>query len=159
MIVEKHSRYQVFYPEPLLVVRPGSFKGTPQELATVIKQQIDTYPESFDMSSFVEEGTGHAAYSDSCNEEDLANVQKLDKTACGTTLCIAGYAQLFVDGFIDTNVNPRAQDLLGIRSDWLFFAHNDTARRALDALATGTFDEDTFDEDGELSTAYTDLRD
>lgn len=145
MITEKTSMYTAYCAEPPLVIEPGSFKGDSQELARVIQKQVENYPESFDMQSWVST-TGDVIYNRSAswrvNNSRLEQLKAQDGTLCGTTMCIAGYAQLFVDGEITDEVHDRAAELLGLSPEsMLFYTGNQTARELLNELVNGTYDD------------------
>lgn len=142
MIVEKGNTCSFFYATPQLVIEPGTFKGNERELAALIERQVETYPETFDMGGFID-GGGDSVYSGHPYfEQEKAELEKKDPTACGTTLCIAGYAQLFVDGEITGSVVRRGAELLGLYDGTqLFYTNNDTGKRLLSHLVDGTYDE------------------
>lgn len=136
----------IYFARPQLIMEPGTFEGTEQELAAVIQRQIETYPETFDMGSYIDNDDLGAVYGADKNEE-LKALREKSGPMCGTTLCIAGYAQLFVDGKITNQVNFRAAELLGLAFDTqLFFTDDETAKKVLPALADGTFSEELINE-------------
>lgn len=146
MIVEKSvGSFEIHYVTPNLVIEPGTFKGTERELAKVIQRQVETYPETFDMGAFIDGYSGkdrvdsdHPAF-----EQLKAELEKKDPNVCGTTLCIAGYAQLFADGHIDHTVTRRGAELLGLQEGTqLFFTGDEVGKCLLDHLAEGTYNED-----------------
>lgn len=147
MIVEKstNSDFQIVYAKPNLVIEPGTFQGTEQELAKLIARQVETYPETFDMDAFID---GYyledKVHSDEPDFEDRkAELEKKDPSICGTTLCIAGYAQLFADGEINEKVIRRGAELLGLHEGTqLFFTSTRVGKVLLDHLAEGTYEED-----------------
>lgn len=147
MIVEKSSSStcEIYYATPNLVIEPGTFKGTEQELAEVIKRQVETYPETFHMGGFIDGYSGEDSVSSNHPkfEERKAELEKKDPNVCGTTLCIAGYAQLFADGEITKDVLRRGEALLGLNEGTqLFFTSNAAGKVLLDHLAKGTYEED-----------------
>lgn len=148
MITQSDGFSDVFFPEPPLVMEPGTFEGTKEELAAVIAKQVENYPSSFHMTAWVR-NTGaviygfNGGYSPHRYQEHIKRVESLDGSEqCGTTMCIAGYAQLFVDGKITEDVQERAGELLGLDSECLFFVSNEEGKRLLNALADGTYTEE-----------------
>lgn len=146
MIVEKsNGSFEIHYVKPNLVIEPGTFRGTEQELAQAIQRQVETYPETFDMGAFIDGSSGEDnVWSDHPEfEERKAELEKKDPNVCGTTLCIAGYAQLFADGEITKDVLRRGEALLGLNEGTqLFFTSNAAGKVLLDHLAKGTYEED-----------------
>lgn len=152
---QDHSRVN-FYAEPLLVIKPGTFQGTKEELAALISKQIENHPESFNMGGWIDSfHTGGAVYDTGAlrgsdfEEEAKIQLEEMDGTECGTTLCIAGYAQLFVDGEVTEKVRDRAAALLGLPwneendywHDELFYLHDDQAREQIAKIADGSYDQ------------------
>lgn len=121
-------------PEPPLVAEAGTVTGSPQEVARVILKQLENHPKSFHMGSWValwRFSSGGA--SSSYQLEDV----------CGTTLCVAGYAQLFIKGHIDeTTVERDAAAALGLNryhAERLFYGGAEQAVQTLQAIADGSF--------------------
>jgi hypothetical protein len=128
MIQDDKGLYIYSYPEPPLVIKPGTFQGTPQELRALVLKQVENHPETFGMWTWI---GGNCEVREKSNGELLAGLQPT--TTCGTTLCIAGYAQLFVDGKLTDNVMERAEALLDLDEGQsnLFFLSNQGALEKL----------------------------
>lgn len=133
-----------WYPEPPLVIKPGTFTGTPQELAQAILRQVTEYPENFSMWTWIDlAGVWPKSEEAARAIEEQA---KLEGTPCGTTMCIAGYAQLFTKGYVmDDTVTADAARALGIANpdlpgdddSFLFYVSDERALAGLEYLAQG----------------------
>lgn len=149
MIEEKFHNGSYIYPEPPMVIEPGTFQGTAQELAQLILKQVENYPENFNMGGWVDGYQVRRDLGESSQKARFIKLKELDQsTACGTKMCIAGYAQMFVDGYVDTEVSRRAAALLGMEDGTqLFFVSDDAAREILGKLAAGeaVSEEDIYD--------------
>lgn len=101
------------------VAAGGSFTGTPQELAQLILDQVTTFPETHHQAQWVAQGSGE----------------------CGTTMCVAGWAQWFVKGYVDEEiVQSEAAGFLGLSECTPLFGamlKPDQVREALKCLANG----------------------
>jgi hypothetical protein len=134
-MIEYDSKYDglSYLPEPRLIIKPGTFTGSVQELRELILEQVEEYPESFHMDSWIHNEKGVESLSSEPTSSWLENVGE-GTSSCGTTMCIAGYAQMFVEGKIDDNVETVAKDALGLESTALFYMSNQDARRELERL-------------------------
>jgi hypothetical protein len=131
---ENQNHGRVYMPEPRLLIKPGTFKGSQQELRELVLKQIEDYPETFEMGSWVENIEGH-----DLTEYDQVTPEWLEKAGegtagCGTTMCIAGYVQLFVEGRITDQAEIVAKDALGLDDTTLFYMDNYYARERLQDL-------------------------
>ena len=137
MIEVRQGDMPEYYPEPPLVIKPGSFKGTKEELRELVLQQIEQHPDNFHMSAWAENLDVRAhdpelkLLIEGVKDEFLAQE---GKSQCGTTLCIAGYAQLMVEGKITLGVESAAKRALGLVGNWLFYMDNEEALEELRAL-------------------------
>lgn len=108
-----------------MVCAPGTFTGTPQELAALVLQQVETFPQYHDQNSWV----GHYE-----STPDAVGT-------CGTTLCVAGWTQLFTTGEVGMcDLIGKAGDLLGLdedSADDLFHLSERQVKSALAILAAG----------------------
>lgn len=129
---DKCSDHSTYFPEPRLLINPGTFKGSMQELRELGLKQIEDYPESFDMDTWAKNSLGWEEISTPTPE--WAQKAGEGTASCGTTMCIAGYVQLFTDGKIEDNVESRAKDALGLENTSLFYMSNENARRELERL-------------------------
>jgi len=134
-MIEYNSKYDglTFFPEPRLLIKPGTFKGSTQELRELVLKQIEEYPESFHMDSWIHNEKGDESLFAEPSVSWLENVGE-GTSHCGTTMCIAGYVQTFVEGKIDNDVEKVAKDALGLESTALFYMSNEDARRELERL-------------------------
>jgi len=108
------------------VARPGSFVGTAQQLAQLIYDQVATYPEHHDQNAWVTDRGMWESYG----------------VECGTTMCVAGWASWFTEGFVmSQSAWTVGRKALGLDHDdaaRLFYgASNEQAKSALKALANG----------------------
>lgn len=116
IMVEPHIQM----PPGQAVAGPGSFEGTPQQLAQLIYDQLVTYPETYDQNHWVYQWND-----------------------CGTTMCVAGWAQWFIEGRVNPiTVAVVAGDKLGLTPEGrneLFWpmAGRDFVLESLKALANG----------------------
>jgi hypothetical protein len=130
MINDENYENGMLLPEPPLIIKPGSFKGSPEELRELILKQIEDYPEHFSMDSWSENDEVYAlGLSD---VKAVAKVADMDgQRGCGTTMCIAGYAQLMVQGRIGRDVEDVAKAAMNLSNTNLFYMHNADAREYL----------------------------
>jgi hypothetical protein len=137
--VRTNQSIDLYDPPKGLVAEPGSFSGTPKEMAALILQQVETYPETHDQDSFIV-----GPYWSSILQEKIDSLYH-----CGTTMCVAGFAETFAHGSIErySEGGDRAAALLGLSDDEveaLFYsASGEEAVEFLQLLAS---DESTVDD-------------
>lgn len=127
-VVDSVKSYYIYDLPEGMVAEPGSFTGTPQELAALIVRQITTYPETHNQDSFID---GNHSASGSYRDH-----------GCKTTMCVAGWISTFVQGKIASrevvDVAMKALDITEQDAQTLFYHTNEAeALQALQYLAEG----------------------
>lgn len=98
-----------------------------RKLAKKILGKITSSPQAFNMEGWVDAPEG----------VDPA-VPGFKPVLCGSTLCVAGWAQQIVRGYVnEETVEEDARDLLGLKDTELFYTSNTTAVHALQSIVSG----------------------
>lgn len=147
--------------QPALIAEPGTVQGTPAEIARLVLKQVENHPATFYMGGWAVPKAEHEELMESANAAELIEdylgknflpgVNLAEDNACGTTLCVAGYVQLFTKGEVDEDtVEEDAAAALGLdvhNAANLFYNNAETAVRTLQEIADGSFKPEPYTPD------------